>query len=293
MGSESVFVTRQLDPTLYELADNETAFFKAQTGIQDDAALKNHILTIQEEAYKVNPYPCIRRFAFVNLKISTQPCYQQFLNLGKDRKGAVYADIGCCFGNDPRKAVADGYPVEQVIASDLLPEFWELGHGLFKSTAETFPARFIPADIFQLKGLTREDALVPVPELTKVQSLVDLRGNISAIHISSFFHLFDEEQQSEIAKILAALLTSEAGSMIFGSHVGRREKGFRIEVDSSSSHRRNMFCHSPESWRSLWDGEIFPRGTVHVDAFLREHGSADIVEPGATLYVLIWCITIL
>ncbi|PBL03853.1 hypothetical protein ARMGADRAFT_1095995 [Armillaria gallica] len=293
MSSESVFVTRQLDPTLYELAEDETAFFKAQTGIQDDAALKNHILTIQEEAYKVQPYPCIRRFAFVNLKISTQPCYQQFLNLGKARKGAIYADIGCCFGNDPRKAVADGYPVEQVLASDLLPEFWELGHRLFKSTAETFPARFIPADIFQLKGLTREDVPVSVPELTKVQSLVDLRGNISAIHISSFFHLFDEEQQSEIANILAALLSSEAGSMIFGSHVGRREKGFRIEVDSSGGHTRNMFCHSPESWRSLWDGEIFPKGTVHVDAFLRERGCADIVEPGATLYVLFWCITIL
>lgn len=54
MSSESVVVTRQLDPTLYELAEDETAFFKAQTGIQDDAALKNHILTIQEEAYKVN-----------------------------------------------------------------------------------------------------------------------------------------------------------------------------------------------------------------------------------------------
>ncbi len=90
------------------------------------------------------------------------------------------------------------------------------------STAETFPVRFILADIFQLKGLTREDIpiTVPVPELTKVQPLVDLRGNTPAIHISSSFHLFDEERQS--AKILAAV-SSEAGTMIFGSHIGRHE----------------------------------------------------------------------
>ncbi|KAK0469998.1 uncharacterized protein EV420DRAFT_1298372 [Desarmillaria tabescens] len=292
MSSESVLVTRQLDPTLYELAGNETAFFKVKTGIEDDAALKNHILTIQEEAYKVFPYPCIRRFAFTRLKISRQPCYQQFLNLGKDRKGAIYADIGCCFGNDPRKAVADGYPVEQVIASDLHPEFWELGHRLFKSTAETFPARFIPADIFQLKGLTREGG-IPVPELPKVQSLAELRGNISAIHTSSFFHLFDEERQYEVAKIMAALLSSEPGSMIFGSHAGRREKGLRTEVDSRSGRSNNMFCHSPESWRSLWDGEIFPKGTVRVDAVLHERERADILDPGVKLYLLIWCITVL
>ncbi|KAK0495307.1 hypothetical protein EDD18DRAFT_1171603 [Armillaria luteobubalina] len=293
MSSESVVVTRQLDPTLYELADDETAFYKAQTGIQDNTALKNHILTIQEDAYKVHPYPCIRRFAFVKLKISAQPCYQQFLNLAKERKGAIYADIGCCFGNDPRKAVADGYPVEQVIAADLLPEFWELGHRLFKSTAETFPARFIPADIFQLKDLMKEDVPRAVPELTKVQSLADLRGRISAIHISSVFHLFDEARQFEIAKILATLVSSEPGSMIFGSHLGRHEKGFRIEIDTNSSHRRNMFCHSPESWRSMWDGEIFPKGTVRVDAVLRERGCSDIVVPGAIVYVLTWCITVL
>ncbi|KAK0459031.1 uncharacterized protein EV420DRAFT_1541956 [Desarmillaria tabescens] len=288
----SDIITPQLDPKFYTLAENEAAFFKAQTGIEDEATLKNHIFTIQEEAYKVHPYPCIRRFAFAKLKISRQPCYQQLLNLGKDRKGAVYADIGCCFGNDPRKAVADGFPVEQVIASDLHPEFWELGHRLFKSTAETFPARFIPADIFQLKGLTKEDAPSSIPELFQVQSLAELRGNISAIHTSSFFHLFDEEGQFEIAKIMAALLSSEPGSMIFGLHGGRQEKGLRTEVGLNSGRRSPMFCHSPESWKSLWDGEIYPKGTVRVDAFLHEHDHPEMIDSGAKSYLLVWCITV-
>ncbi|KAK0480788.1 hypothetical protein IW261DRAFT_1474583 [Armillaria novae-zelandiae] len=293
MGSQ--IATAQLDPTLYALAEDEAAFFKAQTGIEDDVALKNHIFAVQEEAYKVHPYRCIRGFAFAKLKISRQPCYQQFLDLGKNRKGAVYADIGCCFGNDPRKAVIDGYPVEQVIASDLYPEFWELGHKLFKTTAETFPAHFIPQDIFQLKGLTKEGVPSSVPNLSQVQSLADLRGNISAIHTSSFFHLFDEEGQFELAKIMAALLSSKPGSMIFGSHVGRHEKGFRSEIASKSIQRRNMFCHSPESWRALWDGEIFSKGSVRVDALLhdRDRYGLDSVDPGAKTFLLVWCVTLL
>ena len=42
-----------LDDSLYALTEDEAAFFKVETGIQDDVQLKNHILAIQEEAYKV------------------------------------------------------------------------------------------------------------------------------------------------------------------------------------------------------------------------------------------------
>ncbi len=44
---------RPLDPTLYALDEDEAAFFKSQTGIEDDASLKSHIFAVQEEAYKV------------------------------------------------------------------------------------------------------------------------------------------------------------------------------------------------------------------------------------------------
>ena len=26
-----------------------------------------------------------------------------------------------------------------------------------------------------------------------------------------------------------------------------------------------MFCHSPDSWTRLWDGQVFEKGTVTVD----------------------------
>jgi len=42
-----------LDERFYNLTDEETNFFKQQTGIQDDGELKAHILQVQAEAYKV------------------------------------------------------------------------------------------------------------------------------------------------------------------------------------------------------------------------------------------------
>ena len=73
-----------LDPAFYSLTEEEVGFYKAQTGIQDDDALKEHILAVQKDAYEVRlaahsercnvvaadsseqvfPYPCIRWFTF-------------------------------------------------------------------------------------------------------------------------------------------------------------------------------------------------------------------------------------
>ncbi|KAK0453988.1 uncharacterized protein EV420DRAFT_1645209 [Desarmillaria tabescens] len=284
----SDIITPQLDPKFYTLAENEAAFFKAQTGIEDEATLKNHIFTIQEGSVQGAPLSVHSPFRLCKVEDFEATVLSTALEPRKRSQGS-----GLCRHWMLLKAVADGFPVEQVIASDLHPEFWELGHRLFKSTAETFPARFIPADIFQLKGLTKEDAPSSIPELFQVQSLAELRGNISAIHTSSFFHLFDEEGQFEIAKIMAALLSSEPGSMIFGLHGGRQEKGLRTEVGLNSGRRSPMFCHSPESWKSLWDGEIYPKGTVRVDAFLHEHDHPEMIDSGAKSYLLVWCITVL
>ena len=72
-----------LDPSIYNLDEEQRVFFKEQTGIQDDNELRDHILQVQAEAYAVSlpatpiisitvhlqvyPYPCIRRLAFTAL----------------------------------------------------------------------------------------------------------------------------------------------------------------------------------------------------------------------------------
>lgn len=33
-------------------------------------------------------------------------------------------DVGCCFGQELRKAILDGYPEADMVASDLTSEYW-------------------------------------------------------------------------------------------------------------------------------------------------------------------------
>ena len=42
-----------LDPSLYNPEPHEIEFFKAQTGIEDDGALKEHVIAVQKEAWEV------------------------------------------------------------------------------------------------------------------------------------------------------------------------------------------------------------------------------------------------
>jgi len=287
----------RLDENYYHLDDDELAFFTSQTGIKDEGELKQHIMKVQEDAYQVYPYPCIRRFAFTKLKVSRLPAYSQLLKLGEERKGAIFLDIGCCFGNDVRKAVADGFPMEGAIASDLQPEFWQLGHQLFNSTQETFPVPFVPGDAFDTSFLKPVAPFysapeTPVPSLSALTNLTPLLGHVSAIHASSFFHLFDEAQQLQLAQSLAGLLSPAAGSVIFGTHGGRPVKGLRTERSAPRLDGRISFCHSPESWKELWDGEVFEKGSVRVDAELQavQVKESDGEQP-LEQWWLIWSVT--
>ncbi|KAH9843587.1 uncharacterized protein C8Q71DRAFT_729122 [Rhodofomes roseus] len=286
-----------LDESYYNPDEEELAFFKSQTGITDEKALKDHIVRIQTDAYQVYPYPCIRRFAFMKLKISRLPAYSKLLRLGNEREGAIFLDIGCCFGNDVRKAISSGYPMRNCIASDLEPDFWKLGHRLFNTTPETFPVPFIAGDAFNpefLKPVPPFDSVPesPGPQLSRLTTLTPLLGHISAIHASSLFHLFDEVHQLQLARSLAGLLSPQPGSLIFGMHGGRSEKGFRTEQGAPGQTGTYMFCHSPESWEELWDGEVFEKGTVQVEAELQEIERRDIkAAPGTKFYELVWSVT--
>ncbi|KAI0771026.1 hypothetical protein BD413DRAFT_613545 [Trametes elegans] len=285
----------ELDEQLYALAGAELAFMRAQTGIEDEEALKRHILAVQKEAYAVFPFPCIRHFNFIKFKISRLPGYDRLLALGKERKDAIFLDIGCCFGNDVRKAVEDGFPLKQVVASDLYPEYWDLAHKLYRSTPDTFPAAFVPGDAFDAAHLTvvppvyadnPEADAEPTPNLSSLTSLNPLHGRVAAIHASSFFHLFDEAQQAHLAHALGGLLSPAPGSMVFGTHAARAEKGTHAAEIGPDGSTFTMFCHSPESWAALWDGDVFRKGAVSVDAALVVHKIGTIE---ATF--LEWCVT--
>ncbi|KAI0737398.1 hypothetical protein C8Q80DRAFT_320839 [Daedaleopsis nitida] len=80
---------------------------------------------------------------------------------------------------------------------DIIPEFWSLGHKLFKSSPETFTVPFLAGDIFDASFL---ETIPPVytpaagdlPELKSAKTLSEFR---SAITVCSVFHLFNTEEE--------------------------------------------------------------------------------------------------
>ena len=109
------------------------------------------------------------------------------------------------------------------------------------------------------------------------------------MHVSSLFHIFNEEKQLHLARALAGLLSPESGSVIFGRHVGNHEKGFI----SPPGHRgRQKFYHSPESWTELWDGVVFEKGVVAVQVELVQVGTKEPDESQTrTVPGLVWSVT--
>ncbi|KAJ7127433.1 hypothetical protein C8R43DRAFT_1074879 [Mycena crocata] len=321
---------KPLDERLYTVndspSDEDQSFVQSESGIEDPKLLKEHVVAIQRKAYAVclfllslfsegsfifclSSMPtrvfgslCSQGSSYLpsrtsiygavhyRPKISTFTAYEQVLELGREREGAILLDIGCCCGTDIRKVARDGFPIENLIASDLRPDFWHIGHELFRSTPETFPVTFLAGDVFDSNFLEPaapaihpSDISLSVPLLSSLSSLTPLHGKISVIHISLVFHLFLEVQQLQLARALGGLLSPLPGSVILGCHVGQQWKGFREGRVGDSG--RLMFCHSPDSWREMWE-EVFPRGAVNVQAELKSRVTD---MPGSGM--LTWSVT--
>lgn len=81
--------------------------------------------------------------------------------------------------------------------------------------------------------------------------------------------------------------------MLFGSHGGEPVKGFRVHEVAKGGVA--MFCHSPDSWRELWDGEVFKKGSVRVDAGLISLGKQEVQRlgggPDKEFFKMWWTVT--
>jgi hypothetical protein len=132
---------------------------------------------------------------------------------------------------------------------------------------------FISGDVFKPEVLQLAPPSYAMPSaspppLADVSLLTPLTHHVTVIHASAFFHLFSEEQQERLARLLAGLLSPRPGALIFGSHIGLPEKGFKPKNETLAG--RDVFCHSPRTWQNLWDGCAFRKGTVEVHAELSD-----------------------
>ncbi|CAE6518172.1 unnamed protein product [Rhizoctonia solani] len=178
--------------SLYSLEPDELRLFQLNTGITDPSQIERHILAIQAKAFEVFSY-FIQAFMFTKLKVTRYPIYAHVLEYGRTHPDAIFLEMACCFGNDVRKAALDGFPVENIVATDLRRDFWDLGFKLFKDDPVIFPVPFLEGDIFSTRLLDLESPRSTVrPTLPDLESLTELLGHVSIIHASAFFHLFSK-----------------------------------------------------------------------------------------------------
>ncbi|KDQ58882.1 hypothetical protein JAAARDRAFT_128232 [Jaapia argillacea MUCL 33604] len=201
-----------LSASSYSLDEEEAEFFKAETGIHDNEELSVHIFAVQEKAYKVCSPLSIYSLQLDTqcwLKIAQLPGYEQLLKLGKECKGAIFLDIGCCFGNNTCKVIYDGFPIKGLIVSNL----------------------------------RRGKHNNPPTSLTPISPL-----------------------SSQNTGILSPLPCS----IIFSSHSAATIKGVRVRELAEQCEYRETFRHSPESWKEIWDRDVFEKGSVEVFMKLME-----------------------
>jgi len=127
------------------------------------------------------------------------------------------------------------------------------------------------------------------PPLSTLSSLSPVQGKVSAIHMSAFFHLFLEDRQLQLAKIVSSLLSPEKGSVIFGQHSGLPVKGLKGKKINGVDLK--MFFHSPESWTQMWTEDVFNgNNRVKVDTELVSVVRKGLPDPDDDIW-LKWSVT--
>ncbi|KAJ5788331.1 hypothetical protein N7457_003321 [Penicillium paradoxum] len=175
------------------------------------------------------PYPCIGSFRFLDLSIPQSPLYPEILE--RLKSGQKLLDVGCAVGQELRQLVFDGVHSENLYASDLRQDFYDIGYDLFNDH-DTLKAQFIVADIF-------DDNSDLVKKLT---------DKIDIVNAASFFHLFNWDQQVLVAKRLVGILHDKPDSLIIGRQVGRVDPP-SPEEQAAGGHYR----HDPATWKKLWE----------------------------------------
>lgn len=158
--------------------------------------------------------------------------------------------------------VLDGATPENLYASDLHPEFLDIGYDLFKDR-ETLKSTVFAADIF--------NAADP--------NFVALNGKIDLIWAGSFLHLFSYPATIEVLKQLIKLSNPVVGSLIVGKQLGHIDAGEFVIQGSDPAARSpstttstqagsvegdkttSLFRHNEESFKKMWDDVSEQTGT--------------------------------
>ncbi|KAI0699603.1 hypothetical protein C8T65DRAFT_659149 [Cerioporus squamosus] len=270
------------------LEERDLELYQKATGIEDRDALARHIGEVKREASEI--LSSVNDESLIKPVLARLPGYDRVLKIGRSRKNPIFLGVGSRLGVDARKAIADGYPQDSVIATEPSEAFLAIGEKLFNGSQGTARVSILlgdPFDPYFLEAVwpfyTQPNALPPA--LSTLKSLNPLHGQVSVISACFVFDQLSALQQLQLARGLAGLLSAEPGSLIIGVNRTLLEQGRRRPDDEPGA-----LYDSPESWSDLWDGQLFQKGTVKVETKLQVDQSmgVGIMEGGSLLE---WTVT--
>ncbi|KAF2237268.1 hypothetical protein EV356DRAFT_30716 [Viridothelium virens] len=227
-----------------------------------DARISSHVARVQQEAYKVYPYPCIGMLRFLLCTLSEHPAYSQVRSLVVEHD-ARFLDLGCCFGQDISRLAFDGANTKNCIGVDLESGYFDLAYKLFDDGPDSRGnLKSMPPNGYQFRA--RFQAADVLNDHAKIWS--ELKESMDIVHTGSFFHLFDAAKQKRAVSRVVELLNPKKGTMVVGLNLGTTSKEpCKIPVVSEIEP---ALCHSPQSWRQFWQEAIREAGLMHEIEFL-------------------------
>ena len=172
------------------------------------------------------------------LGLAQHPVYSTVLERLCSPQSPKFLDLGTCLGQDVRKLVFDGAPLNNVYGADIFPDYERLGQELFRDQ-DRFQDRFIAGDLFDDGPNNR---------------LAETRGTWDIVSITMFLHIWDWDNQVTACKQILKLLKPQKGSMIIGSQAGLTEpKRLQLQPPHvNPGEERYLYRHSPDSFRKMW-----------------------------------------
>lgn len=174
--------------------------------------------------------------------MTTHPLYPTVLSLLKSHSSSTpraLLDLGTCVGQDVRKLIHDGAPVECVYGSDLLAGYEGVGHALFR-------------DEDKLKGhFIQSDILDQAPD----SPLAKTRGTWDVVNINMFLHGFVWDEQVSACKSILKLLKPEPGSLVMGMQSASTKCG-AVTFGAPflpEGEEREIFVHDTDSFTKMWE----------------------------------------
>ena len=148
-------------------------------------------------------------------------------------------DLGTCLGQDLRKLVADGAPLQALWGCDYFAEYEAAGHELFRD-ADRFHDRFIAADLF-------DDS----PD----SGLIKTAGTWDVINIIMFLHVYDWDTQVRSCRRILKLLSRAKGSMVIGAQTGSTQAGdFMLKPPFvAEGEEKTIYRQSLETFTKMWE----------------------------------------